>query len=38
MYRAYRRERFGARAFPRYAAALIIAFMLCSKVLSLRST
>jgi len=34
MYRAYRRERLGVRAFPRYAAALILAFMLGSKVLS----
>ena len=34
MYREYRRGRFGGRAFPRYAAALILAFMLGSKVLS----
>lgn len=34
VYREYRRGRFGERAFPRYAAALILAFMLGSKVLS----
>jgi hypothetical protein len=34
MYRAYRRGRVGNRAFPRYAAALILAFMLGSKVFS----
>ena len=35
MYRQYRRfGRLGAEAFPRYAAALILAFMLGSKVLS----
>ena len=34
MYRAYREEKAGPRAFPRYAAALILAFMLGSKVLS----
>jgi hypothetical protein len=34
MYREYRRGRFGDRAFPRHAAALILAFMLGSKVLS----
>jgi Glycosyltransferase family 87 len=34
MYREYRRGRFGGQAFPRYAAALILAFMLGSKVLS----
>jgi hypothetical protein len=34
MYREYRSGRFGVRAFPRYAAALILAFMLGSKVLS----
>jgi fatty acid desaturase len=34
MYREYRSGRFGERAFPRYAAALILAFMLGSKVLS----
>jgi hypothetical protein len=35
MYREYRRfGRFGGDAFPRYAAALILAFMLGSKVLS----
>jgi hypothetical protein len=34
MYRAYRRGIAGPRAFPRYAAALILAFMLGSKVLS----
>jgi MFS family permease len=34
MYREYRRERFRLRTFPRYAAALILAFMLGSKVLS----
>ena len=34
MYRAYRRGRFGGRVFPRYASALILAFMLGSKVLS----
>ncbi len=34
MYREYRREGFEGRAFPRYAAALILAFMLGSKVLS----
>ena len=34
MYRAYRGERAGPRAFPRYAAALILASMLGSKVLS----
>ena len=34
MWRAYRRGRFGGRAFSRYAAALILAFMLGSKVLS----
>jgi hypothetical protein len=34
MWRAHRREGFGDRAFPRYAAALILAFMLGSKVLS----
>jgi hypothetical protein len=34
MYRAYRRGVAGPRAFPRYAAALILAFMLGSKVLS----
>jgi hypothetical protein len=34
MWRAYRRGNFGGRAFPRYAAALILAFMLGSKVLS----
>ena len=34
MYREYRSGRFGGRAFPRYAAALILAFMLGSKVLS----
>ncbi len=33
-YREYRKERFGLGAFPRYAAALILAFMLGSKVLS----
>jgi Glycosyltransferase family 87 len=33
-YREYRGERFGLEAFPRYAAALILAFMLGSKVLS----
>jgi hypothetical protein len=33
-YRAYHRGRLGDRAFPRYAAALILAFMLGSKVLS----
>jgi hypothetical protein len=34
MYRAYRRRVAGSRAFPRYTAALILAFMLGSKVLS----
>ena len=34
MYRAHRRGTAGQRAFPRYAAALILAFMLGSKVLS----
>jgi hypothetical protein len=34
MYRECRSGRFGVRAFPRYAAALILAFMLGSKVLS----
>jgi hypothetical protein len=34
MYRAYRRGVAGPRAFPRYATALILAFMLGSKVLS----
>jgi glycosyl transferase family 87 len=34
MYRARRRGTAGQRAFPRYAAALILAFMLGSKVLS----
>jgi uncharacterized membrane protein len=34
MYREYRSGRFGLRAFPRFAAALILAFMLGSKVLS----
>jgi hypothetical protein len=34
MYREYRPGGFGLRAFPRYAAALILAFMLGSKVLS----
>jgi hypothetical protein len=34
MYREYRLGTFGGRAFPRYAAALILAFMLGSKVLS----
>ena len=34
VYREYRREGFGFGAFPRYAAALILAFMLGSKVLS----
>ncbi len=34
MYREHRAGRFGAEAFPRYAAALILAFMLGSKVLS----
>ena len=34
MYGAYRRGAAGPRAFPRYAAALILAFMLGSKVLS----
>ena len=34
MYRAYRAGDLGAEAFPRYAAALILAFMLGSKVLS----
>jgi Glycosyltransferase family 87 len=34
MYREYRREGFRLRMFPRYAAALILAFMLGSKVLS----
>jgi MFS family permease len=33
-YREYRRERFRLSMFPRYAAALILAFMLGSKVLS----
>jgi MFS family permease len=33
-YREYRRERFRLTMFPRYAAALILAFMLGSKVLS----
>ena len=34
MFREYRSGRFGPRAFPRYSAALILAFMLGSKVLS----
>jgi hypothetical protein len=34
MYREYRRGRSGFEAFPRYTAALILAFMLGSKVLS----
>jgi hypothetical protein len=34
MYREYHSGRFGGRAFPRFAAALILAFMLGSKVLS----
>jgi hypothetical protein len=34
MYREYRSGRLGLRSFPRYAAALILAFMLGSKVLS----
>jgi uncharacterized membrane protein len=34
VHRAYRREEAGVRVFPRYAAALILAFMLGSKVLS----
>jgi hypothetical protein len=34
MYREHRSGRFGLRTFPRYAAALILAFMLGSKVLS----
>jgi Glycosyltransferase family 87 len=34
MYREHRKGRFGFEAFPRYAAALILAFMLGSKVLS----
>ncbi|MCA1688100.1 MAG: glycosyltransferase 87 family protein [Actinobacteria bacterium] len=34
VYREYRKGRFGVEAFPRYAAALILAFMLGSKVLS----
>ncbi len=34
MYREYRKGRFGLRTFPRYAAALILAFMLGSKALS----
>jgi hypothetical protein len=34
MYRAYRQEPVGPRAFTRYTAALILAFMLGSKVLS----
>ena len=34
VYRAHRRGTAGQRAFPRYAAALILAFMLGSKVLS----
>jgi len=34
MYRQYRQGRFGGQAFPRHAAALILAFMLGSKVLS----
>ena len=34
MYRAFRSGGLGAEAFPRYAAALILAFMLGSKVLS----
>jgi hypothetical protein len=34
IYREYRREGFGFGAFPRYAAALILAYMLGSKVLS----
>ena len=34
MYRAYRSGRFGPRSFPRYAATLILAFMLGSKVIS----
>jgi hypothetical protein len=34
MYREHRRGRLGVRAFPRHAAALILAFMLGSKVLS----
>jgi Glycosyltransferase family 87 len=34
MYREHRRGRVGIRAFPRHAAALILAFMLGSKVLS----
>jgi hypothetical protein len=34
MYRAHRRGTAGQSAFPRYAAALILAFMLGSKVLS----
>jgi len=33
-YREHRRGRFGVQAFPRHAAALILAFMLGSKVLS----
>jgi hypothetical protein len=33
-YRGHRKGRFGLEAFPRYAAALILAFMLGSKVLS----
>jgi hypothetical protein len=33
-YREHRKGRFGPEAFPRYAAALILAFMLGSKVLS----
>jgi hypothetical protein len=37
MYRGYRAGRLGSDAFPRYAAALILAFMLGSKS-SLRST
>lgn len=34
MYRAYRNGDFGPEAFPRYAATLILAFMIGSKVLS----
>ena len=34
MYREYRRGRLGAEQYPRYAAALILAYMLGSKVLS----
>ncbi|MDQ3387282.1 MAG: hypothetical protein M3475_06740, partial [Actinomycetota bacterium] len=34
MYRAYRNGAFGPEAFPRYAATLILAFMIGSKVLS----